>query len=503
MKFDFTSLDFTETSSDVDKLAFACSDKDLTWADLQKTTDTLCGFFGKFNPEKSPVLIYGSKEHLFPSAMLACIKSGIPYVAVDKIIPEERISFIIEATGACVLVNCFENPVDFNVPFIIQSDLSVVQKDVKIPGNKSIENGLCYILFTSGSTGSPKGVKISIDAVRSFVNWMIRTFPVDNKTVFINQATFSFDISLVEFLGTVSLGASAVLNSPEMTKENPSGFIDRIKKYNCNFWNSTPSFIYQYLMHPEFTSVNLPFLRTFLFMGEELPSKTVERIYNAFSESKVYNAYGPTEATVVTTFIEITKEINSAYSKSLPIGFPKYDGKILVLNESNDLSASGELIITGDHVANGYLNNPPLTAEKFFLHEGKRAYRTGDLGFYKDGMVFFEGRIDDQIKYNGYRIELDEINSSLYRIPGIIEAVTVPLKVGNTVKKIVAFIKIENQKKEELEQFKTEIRSGLLKSIPEYMIPSDFCVIDEFPVNSNHKIDRKELTQLYSKGAWI
>lgn len=503
MRFDFDQLEFIESASPADKLAFACSDIDITWSELAAKTNKLAWLISQYNTQDSPVIIYGSKEHFFPVAMLACIKSKVPYVTVDKIIPEERISFIIKATGANIMINCCESTIDFKVPVIISPGYRIIKKEYTNPINNSIEKDLCYILFTSGSTGTPKGVKISIESVRSFVAWMNKEFPVGEDTVFINQATFSFDISLVEFLGTLSLGASAILNSPELTKTNPAEFINRVKKYNGNFWNSTPSFIYQYLMHPEFSSANLPALKTFLFMGEELPSKTVERIFGAFENSKVYNAYGPTEATVVTTFIEITKQIVADHPKSLPIGFPKSDGKILIANESNDSSLSGEIQIAGDHVSNGYLDNVELTNEKFFLHEGQRAYKTGDLGYYKDGIVFFEGRIDDQIKYNGYRIELDEINSSLHRIPGIIDAVTIPLKVGNTVKKLIAFIKVEVDKKDNVAEFKAEIKRTLLISIPEYMVPSEFCIIDEFPVNTNHKIDRKELAVYYSKGSWI
>lgn len=502
MRFDFEKLEFTETGLLTDKLAFACSDTDISWGELEAKTNQLAGLLSQHNPQRSPVAIYGSKEHFFPVAMLACIKSGIPYIAIDKIIPEERIAFIIDAAGANIVVNCCGSAIDFKVPVIISPDWKIIEQNFTHAKNESIEKELCYILFTSGSTGSPKGVKISLEAVRSFIAWMNKTFPVSQDTIFINQATFSFDISLVEFLGTLSLGATAILNSPELTKTNPLEFIHRIKKYNGNFWNSTPSFIYQYLMHPDFSSANLSSLGIFLFMGEDLPSKTAERIFGAFPDSKVYNAYGPTEATVVTTFIEITRELVSSYPKSLPIGFPKADGKILIANESNDETLSGEIQIVGDHVSHGYLNNVALTNEKFFIHEGKRAYKTGDLGYYKNGMVFFEGRIDDQIKYNGYRIELEEINASLHRVPGIIEAVTIPLKVGNAVKKLVAFIKVEPGMKNDLPLFKTQVKEKLHASIPEYMVPSDLCVIDDFPVNTNHKIDRKELTVYYSKGSW-
>ncbi len=500
MRFDLDQLEFIDSASQGDKLAFACSDIDLTWNELQKKTNALAKIIAQLKTD-SPVIIYGSKEHFFPVAMLACIKMKVPYVAVDKIIPAERIAFIIDAAKANIVISCFENTTELNVPFIISPDLSIVKKALPIQKNESIESGLCYILFTSGSTGTPKGVKISLESVKSFSAWMNKEFPVSAETVFVNQATFSFDISLVEFLGTITLGATGILNAPELTKQSPLEFIHRIKKYNCNFWNSTPSFIYQYLMHPEFNSQTLPSLQKFLFMGEELPSKIVERIFSAFNDSKVYNAYGPTEATVVTTFIEITKEIVAAYPKSLPIGFPKADGKILIANETNDHFVSGEIQIVGDHVSNGYLNDIPLSEEKFFLHEGKRAYRTGDLGYYKDGMVFFEGRMDDQVKYNGYRIELDEINSSLHRIPGITEAVTIALKAGITVKKLVAFIKVEKIE-DDLAEYKAEVKRKLLISIPEYMIPSELCIIEEFPVNVNHKIDKKELVVYYSKGFW-
>ncbi|HXB11421.1 MAG TPA: AMP-binding protein, partial [Bacteroidia bacterium] len=334
------------------------------------------------------------------------------------------------------------------------------------------------------------------EAVKSFVKWMNRDYGFSSSSVFMNQASFSFDISMIDLFGAFDNGATVVLNDTQTTR-TPLEFIKRTAHYKCSVWVSTPSFIYMYLTEPSFNKSTLPHLSAIFLLGENLPARTVRKIYENFPECKVYNAYGPTEATVATTMVEITRKYADKYAVSLPIGYSKYDGKILIRNAENDPTKEGELVIVGKHVSIGYLKNEKLSAEKFYLHEGERAYKTGDYGYYKDDMIFFNGRKDEQVKLNGFRIELGEITSKLLDISFIDDAVTIPLISGGQVKKIVSFIKTKESVTKSHPELIADIKAYLSKALPVYMVPSDFRFIKEFPINSSHKIDKLKLLELY------
>ncbi len=497
MRFNFENNGFIETDKDGKKLAIAGSDKDITWEELKQETEKLEQLFSEIKlPEGEPIIIYGHKECLFPIAILTCIKNNIPYVPIDKIMPMGRIEHIKNIIDAKVIIICGdENPMP-EIPIIIDKKMKISRTGhIQFKSHSEQFDPVRYIMFTSGSTGAPKGVQITRESILSFVKWTERDFMYNSDSVFMNQAPFSFDISLIETFGTFYFGASMVLNDSTITK-NPINFIERLKKYKCNLWNSTPAFAFIYLTEPSFNGNTLPYLRKFLFMGEELPARTVKKLKEVFENCKVYNAYGPTEATVVTTLIEINENILNS-EKSIPIGYPKNDGEILIINNEDNPLQSGEIVIVGDHVSVGYYKNIELSDEKFFMHKNMRAYRTGDYGYYKNGIIFFEGRKDDQIKLHGYRIEIGEITSKICEVEGINEAVTIPLKSGNQVKRIIAFVLLKNENGIGSEM-KIKIIDHLKKTLPEYMIPGEICFVNEFPLNPNHKIDKNKLIEWYS-----
>jgi D-alanine--poly(phosphoribitol) ligase subunit 1 len=303
-----------------------------------------------------------------------------------------------------------------------------------------------------------------------------------------NQAPFSFDLSVYELVGFLSLGATIVLNSKD-TIENHLLYFERLKKYSCDVWVSTPSFISKLLLSSEFEEKNIKSLKTFLFCGEVLPSNTVKRIKNSFPSSIVLNTYGPTEATVATTLIEITSDILEKYSKNLPVGYVKENSKINLLDI--DEQNIGELEIVGDNVSIGYFKNEELNKQKFEKKYEKRSFRTGDFGYFEDGLLFFANRKDELIKLHGFRIELGEIDKELLSDKMVSESITIPLKRGNDVAKIISFV--IGSKSLDIEVLKHNIS----KNLPYYMIPSDIVVLDKFPYNSNHKIDKNELINIY------
>ena len=216
---------------------------------------------------------------------------------------------------------------------------------------------------------------------------------------------------------------------------------------------------------------------------------TVKRIKNNFPDSKVLNTYGPTEATVATTIIEITPEIIEKYSKSLPVGYVKKNTVINLLDK--DSENVGEMEIVGDNVSIGYFKNEELNKQKFESKYEKRSFRTGDFGYFEDDMLFFANRKDELIKLHGFRIELGEIDKEFTNNKEVNEAITIPLKRGSEVVKLITFI-ISN-KNININNLKEEISVVL----PYYMVPSDIVVLEKFPYNSNHKIDKNELINIY------
>ncbi len=501
MYFDFISKQFRETDKNPDKPAVCGSDKDISWQELQKISTQLCILFKQLGiPHAHPIILYGHKEHLFPAAILACMQADITYIPIDIVYPPERVENIIRQTGTQVAVNCTGKPLPFSISAEITTSLSCqihtpynfTNKVYPLPSGEVLQ----YIMFTSGSTGEPKGVMLSQKSILTFVDWALRDFGFSENDVFLNQAPFSFDVSLCDVINALGRGATLVLISAD-APSNQDAFILRLQKYACSVWTSTPSFAFIFLRHPEFLSSTIPALKKFLFMGEELSTQTCRCLFRNFPQCAIYNAYGPTEASIVTTWIEITPELLEE-NPLLPIGYPR-PGSTLLIDKKSALDAEGELIICGPHVADGYFKKPVLTAEKFFLHNGQKAYRTGDLSEEKNGLFYFYGRNDEQIKLHGYRIELNEISTRLAEHPQIENAVCIPLTRNREVKKIIAFVTLKNAD-ENKPDIKEQLLSSLQGKLPYYMIPADLKVLKEFPVNSSHKIDKKKLAEMYMQG---
>ena len=476
MKFDLKLLEFIECDKDSNKLAVSGSDKDLTWDEFKTEVEKLKIEISSYNlPKGHPVLIYGHKEVNFIVSMVACMSLGLPYIPVDTIYPKERLNKISTIVKSSMIIDTIENKINFDIN--------------NLETSYALNDPIIYIIFTSGSTGEPKGVQITRNSILDFAIWLEEDFAFSSKNIFMNQAPFSFDLSVYELIGFLLFGGTILLNSRE-TIENHIEYFERLKKYNCNTWISTPSFISKYLLSSEFTTTQINSLETFLFCGEVLPSTTAKRILNNFPNSKVLNTYGPTEATVATTIVNITKEIIEKYPKNLPVGYVKKNTTINLLDIDNE--NIGEMEIVGDNVSIGYFKNDELNQQKFEKKYEKRSFRTGDFGYFEDGMLFFANRKDELIKLHGFRIELGEIDKEFTNNKAVSEAITIPLKRGNEVVKLVTFI-ISNNSDLNMELLKEEIAIVL----PYYMIPSDIVVLEKFPYNANHKIDKKELVEIY------
>src|SRR6185312_13047711 len=390
MHFDIATGSFADCGSDPGRAAVVGADRTLSWEEFRREV-------GRWVAEAKglgigadiPVVIYGHKEAEFLVAMAGCLSLKAPFVPVDTIYPEERMQRIASIVQAPVIYRTAEAA----FRKLGQAALPTVEKD------------LAYVIFTSGSTGEPKGVQIGREGVMGLVDWMRDCFRMGDAPVYMNQAPFSFDLSMYEVFAFFGIGGTLVLNSREQAAE-PEAYLARLARERINVWVSTPSFARQQLLSKQFDGAHLPDLKVFLFCGEVLPHSLAKRLRERFPAAQVLNTYGPTEATVATTWVFIDDAILERYDP-LPVGHAKPESVVRVAGD-------GEIEILGPHVMRGYLNRPELNADKLFLESGQRGFRTGDLGeMGEGGLLFCRGRRDEQIKLNGYRIELQEIDKAL------------------------------------------------------------------------------------------
>ncbi|MFZ3387709.1 AMP-binding protein [Buttiauxella gaviniae] len=446
------------------QLAITGSDNSLTWQELSSAVvDWKMRFAGLNLTPNIPIVLYGHQQAEFACAIYSCLLNNIPYIPVDNIYPAERLKEICELASA---------PYYYDIRLRCFVATGVEAQELE-------QQDLAYIMFTSGSTGKPKGVQIGRESVWNFMQWVRNDFSLPETPVLMNHAVFSFDLSLIPLLGNLATGGHIVLNAKEdIAAEN---WLATLKQKKVSAWVSTPSFAYQKLLLPEFRAEYLTDLKVFIFIGEVLTKALVKHLRRLFPEAKILNSYGPTEATIATTVVEISDEMLKSECDLLPIGQ-------MMPHSEMEITADNELIIWGKNVMRGYLGLAKENSEKLLWNESKqwRGYKTGDLGRINKEHLYCQGRNDSQIKMNGYRIEIHEIENRLLALSGISEAVVLPLtKKDGAVLRLAAFCSSSLSEK--------EIKANLTKTLPSYMVPSQIVVMDILPLNPNGKIDRKLL----------
>jgi D-alanine--poly(phosphoribitol) ligase subunit 1 len=470
-----------------DQPAYKSGGRTLTYGDLCARSNALAARLAESLPEKSPVVVLGHKEPELLIAFLGVVKSGRAYVPVDTVVPAQRIERIKEASGAQLILTP-EKVVELSC------------EHEPAPPWKLEEEDHYYIMFTSGSTGEPKGVPITYGCLQNFVEWMLTEHAFDRgREVFLNVVPYSFDVSIMDTYPALVTG-STVTSVTKVEIANPKQLYELLATSGLTTWVSTPSFAQMCLVEPTFNSGMLPQLGRFLFCGETLAPEIAARLLDRFPAAEVWNTYGPTEATVATTSLRITRPILDKYSP-LPIGYAMPGSRVLVLDEERrelPPGERGEIVIAGPNVSPGYVNRPELNATAFFRQDGQRAYRTGDWGRYRDGMLFFEGRIDNQIKLNGYRIEPADVEANLRALALVRDAVVLPVSKHGSVDSLAAFVILNERPPRSDFQLACELKLQLTEHLPAYMIPRRFSFLETFPMNTNGKADRRRLAEALS-----
>jgi amino acid adenylation domain-containing protein len=474
-----------------DAVALVCGSERLSYRQLQVRANRLANRLRAMGvgPDVLAALCLRRSADMLV-AVLAVLTAGGAYVPLDPQYPSERLAFMLEDSGAAVLVT--EEPLLDGLPLptvplicLDREHASLFAESPVSPAAGVSSQHLAYVIYTSGSTGKPKGVEVTHRSVVNLLAAMQREFNVGPQDRLLAVTTLSFDIAGLELFLPLVCGGQVILASREAAW-NGTALAALLQQSGATIMQATPV-TWRLLLDAGWTGT--PGLKI-LCGGEALPLELSNRLLATGGE--LWNLYGPTETTIWSTMHKV-----DARSGPAPIGKPIANTAAYVLDPSRQLApigVPGELYLGGDGLARGYLARPELTTEKFVAHPfrpGDRLYRTGDLvRWLGDGNLEYLGRMDDQVKLRGYRIELGEIEVVLERQPGIQQAVVVLQEVAPGDQRLTAYVVARGGAAID----PAALREALSRQLSDYMLPSAFVRLNALPLTPNKKVDRKALS---------
>lgn len=492
-----------------DKGALVWEDHEvMTFDDLNRLSNKVAFYLRRQGVRRGEcVCIRLDKCALAYAIIVACLKIGAPYFVVDPSNPFVRVSQIFEKCRPRIVFSAKETSLDLLDYQVVVVDRenqfaavagmpeSDFEAEIDISGTDP-----AYIMFTSGSTGFPKGAVISHGNLLNFIQWARSEFLITPNDVFTNVNPLYFDNSVFDFYASIMNGSSLV-PFDATTMSDPYQVLRRIDQLGCTIYFSVPSLLIYFQTLKMITPSSFPHTRSVIFGGEGYPKNRLRELFECLHPRvELVNVYGPTECTCICSAYRVTQADFDNLDGFPPLGGPIPNFSFTILNKPNQAAAAGEvgeLYLGGPCVGLGYFNDPELTQEAFGQnplnsHYYERIYRTGDLVYLskEDGKVHFVGRKDNQIKHQGYRIELEEIEHALCRIPGIDEAAALHITHGG-ISLIVAVVGSSNGLKGNV------IRRELSNIVPSYMVPGRIDVFEHLPRNANGKIDRRLLQSRY------
>lgn len=527
-------IDGVRKYAQTDRLAVICDSSTLSYKDLDRFSDIIANYILNKYKNNVPICIYANKDRLILPCMIAALKSKRAYVPMDISFPEQRVKDVVTSVKPNIIFDFSDGEYFYDEDNNLKSEYEGIEiinrKTLKDLIQKNIDGALAipvdrenwvdgdensYILFTSGSTGKPKGVQISTYNLASFTEWISPILGIDgSEKIVMDQPAYSFDLSVSQLYPGICNGATLFSLTKNTIADFRKLFIE-FKRSDIEVWVSTPSFVGMCLADREFNEMLLPKMRKMLFIGEVLPVEVARKLRERFPKVDIINGYGPTEATVGISHVVITdKHINSG--KSLPVGVKMPNCTIKIVDEDGSEvkdGEKGEIVIIGPSVSKGYFNDEEKTNEVFYIDETAnvnnidpllssefmdlrfRAYKTGDLGcISEDGNIIYNGRKDFQIKLNGYRIEIEDIENNLRKVENIRNAAVIPVKKDDKIVYLKGFVELENETGLSNLKNQISIKKSLAKLIPDYMVPRNIVVVEKLPMNTNGKIDRKKLS---------
>ncbi|MEO7292502.1 MAG: amino acid adenylation domain-containing protein, partial [Ginsengibacter sp.] len=481
-----------------DAIAVIFEHEQLTYKQLNERANQLAHYL-KNNGVKTetivPLCIERSIDMIV--GILGILKAGGAYVPIDPEYPEERIGYMLEDTGAGIVVTSKQSHLKFeaaeNIKIIeLDTEWFVISAEPVKNLQAAIQpNHLAYVIYTSGSTGKPKGAMNEHSGVVNRLRWAQDYFHLTGSDIILQKTTFSFDVSVWELIWPLVVGSKLVFALPGAHRDS-NYLISIIEKEKITVMHFVPSMLEVFLEALQLNECIS--LKKVLCSGEALKPVHAKLFKAKLPNTELHNLYGPTEAAIDVTYYTIPD--SDIEIKVVPIGKPVSNTNIYILNAQNGLvpiNITGQIFIGGIQVGRGYLNRPELTTDKFIKDifsdkEDAKLYKTGDLGrWMPDGNIEYLGRSDDQVKIRGYRIELGEIESVLQESGMVKAAVVIANKDSFGNQQLVAYVISDTGFN------RVALITFLKKMLPEYMIPALWVSLDNMPLTTNGKIDKKAL----------
>lgn len=479
--------------------AFVDNKITLTHCELLLETEKIAYALVKEGLFKKPIAVMMDKSARNLVAFLGVALSGNYYTAIDTRMPKKRVERILETFDPAFMIidkHNIKKAKELGRAFLVIDDILnfVLSEDDKRQVERSesriIDTDILYVLFTSGSSGIPKGVIITHRSVIDYIEWVAKTFQLDHSTVLGNQAPFYFDNSVFDIYSTLRNGATLYI-IPQSLFMFPIRLLEYLRDNQINTILWVPTMLSRIADLQVLDKCEIDCLKKVLFLGEVMPARQLNVWISRLPDAVFANLYGPTETTVACTCYIVDRKIED--DEPVPIGYPCANTDILVLNDEDQLAEvnqKGELCVRGSSLSLGYYNNPEKTAEAFvqnplnsLYHE--LIYRTGDIVHYNErGEIIYDGRRDFQIKHSGHRIELGEIEIAAFSNANVKSCCCMH---DTKADKLILFYVGDI--------VESDLKKYLIGYVPEYMVPSDYQKLEEMPLNMNGKIDRVELKQ--------
>jgi amino acid adenylation domain-containing protein len=473
-------------------------------------------------PRGGKVGIYLSKSIEAVISIFGVLKAGLVYVPIDTDSPMDRTRYIIEdcdiktilvdGERLCKLnknrslfpscwrlVNVSRNStvaIDPSCTWEIYGWNNIATQSASmVPRNQGNHDDLAYILYTSGSTGRPKGVMLSHRNGMEFVDWAADYTRVSDKDVFSSHAPLHFDLSIFDIFASIKVGGMLCLIPPGISYF-PDAVLKFISQNGITVWYSVPSVLIQLLNSNNNLNEMLKSIRTLIYAGEVFPYQYINQLHGELSQTNIYNFYGPTETNVITAY-QVKLQQGEELDRNVPIGKPCPYAHILIVDENQEpvpQGATGELIVKGASIMKGYWNNPQRTDEAIRKASSEDEeglfYFTGDIVFEQDdGNIVYVNRLDNMVKTRGFRVELGEVESVLYKHPLIHQAAVIAIpddKIGNYLAAFVVMKSGEEITTAEIYRYCSQFLSA-------YMLPTRIEIMSKLPLSENGKIDRIKL----------
>ncbi len=492
-----------------DAVAGSCGEQAITYAALAERAGRIASRLRSHGvgPE-TLVAILDERGLDFLTAILGVFKAGGAYLPLDSTHPDARLREVLKDSGAAMLLmgtgqaprtaRLLEGLAGLRAISVTELELSGGPDE----GPCGNESHLAYVIYTSGSTGRPKGVMVERRGMLNNLLTKISALGLSADDIVAQTASQCFDISVWQFLTPLLCGAQVRI-FPDAVTHDPWQLVEQVKHYGVTVLESVPSLIRAILDLP---AIALTRLRWLLPTGEALPPELCRRWQERYPHVALLNAYGPAECSDDVAYYPVPKACSEAVP-SVPIGRPVDNTRLYLLGRWLNpvpVGLPGQICVAGTQIGRGYLHRPDLTAAAFipdpFSELGERLYCTGDLGRYRaDGRIEYLGRVDHQVKLRGFRIEPGEIEARLRQHPSVREAVVIARADTAGAPQLVAYFISSSDRREDLSGGNLSIhevlRAFLRETLPDYMVPAAFVMLEQLPLTPNGKVDRKALPE--------